>query len=379
MKTLRDTANLILRRPPAEGLVGETVTARPLGWDEELTAAEVLDHDPYDGPTDPVTGILEVVDVPGDDATGPYSLYVVGGIVVDPTTIRKAKGDIVEVTTNAPPSQKASAAALYELSDEYTRAEARDIARAVLAGYNNDKSSAAVSKVLQKQLGLPAAQADVVATTELTRVAAADQLSDAGKAAEAQGRRGKVRFISKDRSCPLCQALHGRVYTLEKAQNVIPVHPHCTCRWQSLGGPTKNVFCPTGEGGGIDPTCGKGGRVSNPPNPIPRVDRETETRMEMALRKFAGDDTIREFIKFSQTEENVPISLLSSPQTVKNVKSVGYFKEDPKRIDDTLPLPLVIQFGNRMILRDGNSRTAAAQELGRDSIKARVVYLPEGV
>ena len=139
-------------------------------------------------------------------------------------------------TTNAPPSHRASAAALYELSDEYTRAETRDVARAVLAGYANDKSPEAVSRVIQKQLGIPKAQADVVAQTELTRVAAADQLSEAGRAAEesGEGKKGKVRFISGVGSCDVCSALHGQVYSLEDAQDVIPVHPNCTCRWQVL-------------------------------------------------------------------------------------------------------------------------------------------------
>lgn len=154
----------------------------------------------------------------------------------DPMDAAEVKEDRTTTTTNTLPSQRASAAALYELSDEYTRAEARDVARAVLAGYANDKSAEQVSRVIQKQLGIPKAQADVLATTELTRVAAADQLSDARVAAEesGEGKKGKVRFITGVDSCPVCQALHGKVYDLADAQDVIPVHPNCTCRWQVL-------------------------------------------------------------------------------------------------------------------------------------------------
>lgn len=34
-----------------------------------------------------------------------------------------------------------------------------------------------------------------------------------------------------DRVCPICSSLQGRVYTLEEASGVIPVHPLCRCCW----------------------------------------------------------------------------------------------------------------------------------------------------
>lgn len=137
------------------------------------------------------------------------------------------------------------------------------------------------------------------------------------------------------------------------------------------GGPN----CGTGAGG-FQPgnTCGRGG---NSANPLPRVDQEEELRMETALRKVAGGETIREFISYSASEEQVPLSLLHSPQMVKDVKSVKYFKDNPDRIDDAEPLPLVIQFGGKMIVRDGNSRATAAMELGRSHLRSRVVYVPD--
>lgn len=144
----------------------------------------------------------------------------------------------------------------------------------------------------------------------------------------------------------------------------------------------ENVFCATGPGGGVDPTCPVGGGKKNrrqplPPNPLPRVDTETEMKMEEALKKAAAPDTIKEFISYSQSEENVPIALLSSPQTVMDVPSVEYFTKNPGEIESASPLPLVIQYGGKMIIRDGNSRTVAASKIGRDTIRARVVYVPE--
>jgi hypothetical protein len=115
-----------------------------------------------------------------------------------------------------------------------------------------------------------------------------------------------------------------------------------------------------------------------PPNPLPRVDADTETAMENALRKAAAPDTVKEFIGYSATEERVPISSLSSPQTVMNLDAVNYFLDNPDELDEAQPLPLVIQWGDRMVLRDGNGRAVAASKLNRDKIKARVVYVPEG-
>jgi len=112
-------------------------------------------------------------------------------------------------------------------------------------------------------------------------------------------------------------------------------------------------------------------------NPLPRVKPELENEMEQALAKFAEPDTIREFVKYSQSEEKVVLSQLSSPQTVNDPEAVKYFKENPDALEETEPLPLVIQYGKHMILRDGNSRVTAAMETGRKHIKARVVYVPE--
>lgn len=69
----------------------QTVTAKPFGWNEHLSPVEALDHDPYEGNKDPVTGELEIVDVPADyDLNSPaYKLYLVDNVSVDPDTIEE--------------------------------------------------------------------------------------------------------------------------------------------------------------------------------------------------------------------------------------------------------------------------------------------------
>lgn len=153
------------------------------------------------------------------------------------------------LTANAPPPRKALAEALYDVSSEYTRAQAREVARTVREGYDNDKGVEKVAAELKRRLGLEDAQANVLAVTEMTRVAALDQLDRAIKAGS-----DEVMFVSHEDACPRCEALHGKVFPLKRAHDVLPVHPNCKCRFQPVES-THNVFCPTGEGGGIDPTC----------------------------------------------------------------------------------------------------------------------------
>lgn len=71
---------------------GSHVTALPFGSQEVLTEEQLLEFDPYEGPTDPVTGLLEIISVPADyDFNAPsYFLYLVDSVSVDPDTIEKS-------------------------------------------------------------------------------------------------------------------------------------------------------------------------------------------------------------------------------------------------------------------------------------------------
>lgn len=130
---------------------------------------------------------------------------------------------------NSPPPRKALADALYDISSEYTRAQAREVARAIREGYDNDKGVEKVAAELKRRLGLEDAQANVLAQTEMTRVAALDQLDQTARAGL-----DEVMFISHENACPQCEALHGKIFPLKRAHEVIPVHPGCKCRFQPV-------------------------------------------------------------------------------------------------------------------------------------------------
>lgn len=71
---------------------GDIVKAKRLGWNEDVTHADITDIDildPYEYTSDALEGPLLVVYV-SNKTTGPYHLHLVGGQVADPDTITPA-------------------------------------------------------------------------------------------------------------------------------------------------------------------------------------------------------------------------------------------------------------------------------------------------
>ena len=75
-------------------------------------------------------------------------------------------------------------------------------------------------------------RATTLARTEIIRAYAEATLQEF-KNWGVEGVTAKAEFqtAGDDRVCPICEHLQGRVYTLEEASGVIPVHPKCRCCW----------------------------------------------------------------------------------------------------------------------------------------------------
>lgn len=257
-----------------------------------------------------------------------------------------------------------------------------------------------IAKGLSEDIDIHETRAEVIARTEIIRAHAEGQLDAFEKLGVTEiGVEVEWSTAGDDRVCDECADMEGEIYSVEDAHGMIPLHPNCRCSFLPLlpaeltenkfrSSPPRprfysfqrNSFCPTGEGGGIDPSCGKGGppldKGKREPNPIPRTPHNLENEIEDALERFAAPDTVKEFIGYSATEEQVSIDQLTSPQGVNRPEIVKYFEENPDKIEEG-KLPLVIQYGKHMFLRDGNSRTTASIRLGKTTIKARVVFVPE--
>lgn len=75
-------------------------------------------------------------------------------------------------------------------------------------------------------------RARVIARTEVIRAHAQATLNTY-KEAGVEGVKVQVEFTTAQDNavCPRCQELEGKVYTIEEAEGVIPVHPNCRCAW----------------------------------------------------------------------------------------------------------------------------------------------------
>lgn len=79
-----------------EELLGKRVVAKRLGWDELLTAEQLLDLDPADYyETYNLSGVLEAFDVPEAPEHGAFLVCLVGGQEADPKTVEE------DLTANA--------------------------------------------------------------------------------------------------------------------------------------------------------------------------------------------------------------------------------------------------------------------------------------
>jgi SPP1 gp7 family putative phage head morphogenesis protein len=121
----------------------------------------------------------------------------------------------------------------YEALTAVNAAMASDLRRVLAEGLISGRGIAPISKEIYETLdGISKKRARLIAQTEIIRAHAEGAL-DAYKALGISDVFALVEFSTAgdDRVCPKCKALNGKVYTIEKARGVIPVHPGCRCTW----------------------------------------------------------------------------------------------------------------------------------------------------
>lgn len=78
-------------------------------------------------------------------------------------------------------------------------------------------------------------RAEMLARTEVIRAHASGQLQEFKNwRVEQVGVVAELQTAGDERVCPECSALENELYTIEEAQNIIPVHPNCRCIWLPL-------------------------------------------------------------------------------------------------------------------------------------------------
>lgn len=149
------------------------------------------------------------------------------------------------------------------------------MSRTLLEGLVDGSHPNDIAKDLSKDIDISLSRAETIARTEIIRAHAEGQLDAMERMGVAEvGVQVEWVTAGDDAVCPRCEAMEGVVMEIEKAHNMLPLHPNCRCAFLPAGevlqprtiaeaaveglalADVENVFCPTGEGGGVDPSCG---------------------------------------------------------------------------------------------------------------------------
>lgn len=121
--------------------------------------------------------------------------------------------------------------------DGITRAVDQEVSRVLTEGLAAGENPTTMARDITGRIdAIGKTRATVLARTEVIRAHAAgtltryDQLGVDGVTVRAE-----FQTAGDNRVCPRCLALEGRVYTIEEARGVVPVHPQCRCAWIPVG------------------------------------------------------------------------------------------------------------------------------------------------
>lgn len=110
--------------------------------------------------------------------------------------------------------------------------ESQKIAKEIITGVEKNYSPKTVANRIRKILDVSKVEALRIARTELVRAQADAQLEALAALGETEVVAQVEYHTATDmKVCPKCAKLGKKVYTLEEAKGIIPVHPNCRCAW----------------------------------------------------------------------------------------------------------------------------------------------------
>lgn len=114
-----------------------------------------------------------------------------------------------------------------------TNAMATEMSRILTQGLIDGKSAIPIAREMVKKIrGMTMNRAMVIVRTEIIRAHAEGQLDAYRRlGVEQLGLQVEFSTAGDDRVCPICARLEGKVYSIDSASGVIPVHPQCRCAW----------------------------------------------------------------------------------------------------------------------------------------------------
>jgi SPP1 gp7 family putative phage head morphogenesis protein len=255
--------------------------------------------------------------------------------------------------------------------------------RHLVDGLSQGMNPRDVADLMEEDLELGGNRAETIARTEIIRAHAEGQLGAMERmGVKTVGAEVEWSTAGDERVCPECSEMEGKIYTLDDARGLIPMHPNCRCAWLPAGfdepegaeeDATENAFCPTGPGGGQDNSCGGGPSADNLlMRDMDDIDASPEAINGLSASK---EDMVKIASRYG-SREAIDISKMFSTQETINPEIVEKYKQSYKSVA-TIPAladtPIAIKIGKEYALVDGNHRVVAAKEKGATRAWVRVI------
>ena len=214
----------------------------------------------------------------------------------------------------------------------------------------------------------------VIANTEIIRAQAEGQL-DAAEALGIDEVEPEVEWITAGMPCPSCSKMRGKRFKVSQAHGLIPHHPSCKCSWKIVKPKkvkkslTGNMFCPTGEGGGIDPSCSPNAKLTSLPEAGPNYFAQSgqASLEDLGFKGLGVSYGARGKYGVDLVEQTLDPSQINFVQSAVSKQIVA-----DKLSGSNRDLPVIVKDGNQYHLQEGHHR-AAAQVLQTGRVTALVV------
>lgn len=112
----------------------------------------------------------------------------------------------------------------------FTSSMATDLKRVVADGMLRGTNPKAMASDIAKRIDISVMRARRIARSEVIRANAESTLSTFEQFNERTTQadvESQLLTAGDERVCPICESLDGKIYTIEEARGVIPVHPNC--------------------------------------------------------------------------------------------------------------------------------------------------------
>ena len=131
--------------------------------------------------------------------------------------------------------------------------------------------------------------------------------------------------------------------------------------------PLANVFCATGEGGGVDPSCSPADAKAAMGKHLLGAAVKVPLSVESSP-PYRGSVSLTAADRAAAPLVSVPIDRLTATQSTTRRATVEHFIDNPEAGEP----PDVVRVGGKLYLDDGTHRTVAAKFRGERSIKVRL-------